>query len=46
MYQVSLKIFYFESGDRFWGANKKVGKGVCERGFGMTCFMEKILTIM
>ena len=47
MYQVSLKIFCFESGDRFEGADKKeVGKGLCERGFGMICFMEMILTLM
>ena len=41
MYQVSLKIC-FESGDRFYGADKKeVAKGLCEMGFWHDLFHEK-----
>ena len=42
MYHVSLNIFCFESGDRFKRADKKkIGKGLGERGFGISCFMER-----
>ena len=39
MHQVSLKIFCFESGDRFLGVDKKeVGKALCENGFWRDLF--------
>ena len=41
MYQIKD---FFESGDRFYGVDKK---DVCVKGvFDMTCFEEKILTII
>ena len=44
-----LKIFCFESGDKFLGANreKKVGKGLSERFFFWHILLHgKLLTIM
>ena len=43
-----IKVFFcFKRGGRFWGTDeKKRGKGLCERGFGITCFKENILSII